>query len=230
MSLFETFTNETGELSNALLSDAKFTIWRSSQSSPLTLNRGTHYGAVYDGELTFDCHSGRFTLRPGMVFCIPGSLRIEGDGHAFGITAQECNGFFQISGPVEETGRLRYIDGCTDSLIISPMRKGEPCLNHLHFPSQIDQSKHTHPSFRAGLILAGQGTCRLQGRDVDLRPGLIFHLPADVIHGFKTTTNSMDVIAFHPDSDFGPIDDDHPMINRTIVDGVSAREISSIQT
>jgi len=25
------------------------------------------------------------------------------------------------------------------------------------------------------------------------------------------------VIAWHPDSDFGPRDDDHPMINRTLI-------------
>jgi len=28
--------------------------------------------------------------------------------------------FFHLGGPVEETGRLRYIDGCTDSLLIRP--------------------------------------------------------------------------------------------------------------
>jgi len=40
----------------------------------------------------------------------------------------------------------------------------------------------------------------------------------------------MDVIAFHPDSDFGATDIDHPMINRTIVDGVSANQIEEIRT
>jgi hypothetical protein len=40
----------------------------------------------------------------------------------------------------------------------------------------------------------------------------------------------MDVIAWHPDSDFGPEDDDHPMVNRTIVDGVSAAKIADIRT
>jgi hypothetical protein len=40
----------------------------------------------------------------------------------------------------------------------------------------------------------------------------------------------MDVIAFHPDSDFGPEDENHPMINRTIVNGVSANAIDEIKT
>ena len=40
----------------------------------------------------------------------------------------------------------------------------------------------------------------------------------------------MDVIAYHPDSDFGPQDEDHPMINRTIVDGVQASRIKDIHS
>jgi hypothetical protein len=40
----------------------------------------------------------------------------------------------------------------------------------------------------------------------------------------------MRVVAYHPDSDFGPQDEDHPMINRTIVDGVSASKIDAIRT
>ena len=39
----------------------------------------------------------------------------------------------------------------------------------------------------------------------------------------------MCVIAYHPDSDFGPTDDDHPMVNRTIVDGVPVNQ-SNIRT
>ena len=49
-------------------------------------------------------------------------------------------------------------------------------------------------------------------------------------HSFDTKDKSMDVIAFHPDSDFGATDVVHPMINRTIVDGVSASAIDKIRT
>ena len=50
-------------------------------------------------------------------------------------------------------------------------------------------------------------------------------------HSFMTPeTNGMDVIAFHPDSDFGATDINHPMINRTIVDGVSANMLEDIRT
>jgi hypothetical protein len=33
-----------------------------------------------------------------------------------------------------------------------------------------------------------------------------------------TEDSHLDVIAYHPDTDFGPTDDNHPMINRTWFD------------
>ena len=47
---------------------------------------------------------------------------------------------FQVGGPIEAMGRLRYIDGCTDSLLIPPWRRGEACLNHLHIPPGVEQT------------------------------------------------------------------------------------------
>lgn len=55
-------------------------------------------------------------------------------------------------------------------------------------------------------------------------------IPTDGQHSFFTDDSEMDVIAYHPDSDTGPTHDDHPMINRTIVDGVSAANIQEIRT
>ena len=50
-------------------------------------------------------------------------------------------------------------------------------------------------------------------------------------HAFETPEGSeLDVVAFHPDSDFGPAPKDHPMVNRTIVDGVSASQLDGIRT
>ena len=46
----------------------------------------------------------------------------------------------------------------------------------------------------------------------------------------RQAADEMDVVAFHPDSDTGPQPDDHPMVNRTIVDGVSATNIAAIRT
>jgi hypothetical protein len=152
---------------------------------------------------------------------------------------------FNIGGPIEAQGRLKYIDGCTDSLLIPPVKFGDPCLNHLHFPTHIDQTMHTHPSIRVGLVVKGNGDCVTPFGNIPLFPGQIFIIHPETgqksfgkdgelyLHGshcFRTLEQTMDVIAYHPDSDFGPKDEEHPMINRTIVDGVSAKHIKEIQT
>lgn len=141
---------------------------------------------------------------------------------------------FMMGGPIEEKGRLKYIDGCTDSLIIPPWKFGEGCLNHLHFPKNIKQTMHTHPSDRIGMVTRGRGECVAMNNGVQetipLETGMIFCIHTDGVHKFNTYESSMDVIAFHPDSDFGPEDQFHPMINRTIVNGISASKIDEIRT
>jgi len=136
----------------------------------------------------------------------------------------------QVVGPVETTGRLKYIDGCTDTLLISPLKKGEACLNHLHFPQGIQQTMHTHPSVRIGTVWSGEGICYTDKGQHKLQPGVGWYLPVNGQHCFHTSDSHMDVIAWHPDTDTGPQDENHPMINRTYVNDVSARLIDSIRT
>ena len=179
-----------------------------------------------------------YSLHPGMYACVPsGSHMIGGEG----IVIERLNykGMFQIGGPVENWGRLKYIDGCTDSLLVPPVKFGDACLNALFFPENINQTQHTHPSMRVGMVTKGKGYCMLppdndktKERDcIPLVPGLVFIIHEDGLHSFKTESGEgMTVIAYHPDSDFGPQDEKHPMINRTIVDGVSASELKDIQT
>jgi len=127
-------------------------------------------------------------------------------------------------------GGAYFIDGCTDTLLVAPVRKGDPCLNHLHFPKSITQTQHTHPSVRTGIVYRGEGECVVKEGKVPLVTGYAFIVKTNTAHSFNTLSESMDVIAFHPDSDTGMTDDDHPMINRTIVDGVSAKYIDEIRT
>ena len=51
-----------------------------------------------------------------------------------------------------------------------------------------------------------------------------FHLPKNAVHRFETKRCQI-----FPESDFG-LHDFHPMINKTLVDGTSARHIESIRT
>jgi quercetin dioxygenase-like cupin family protein len=122
-------------------------------------------------------------------------------------------------GWVEETGRLSYIDGCSDSLLVYPARLGDASLNLLYFPPGIDQTFHRHPSIRLGCVISGHGFSEVgEANSVELTNlsnGDSFGLIAQERHRFKTTESSMTVIAFHPDGDWGPTDHNHSMLNRT---------------
>src|SRR5262245_47420717 len=107
---------------------------------PLALSEnGTHFGFVYAGPAVLRCSAGIFPLKSGMYFAVPGELCIE-QGCGMIISQLGFHGLFQLGGPVEDVGRLRYIDGCTDSLLISPVIRGDPCLNLLHLPPNTRQS------------------------------------------------------------------------------------------
>lgn len=190
----------------------------------------SHYGFVQEGIATLITKNGMMNLFKGMYFSIKGSFKVIG-GKGIVMTRKDHQCFFHLGGPVESTGRLKYIDGCTDSLLIPPIKMGDPCLNLLCFPEGIDQTEHTHPSDRIGVVYSGYGECVTPEGIIDLSPGMIFRIVADGLHKFRTLKGSpMSVIAYHPDSDFGPTDTIHPMINRTIVNGVSASFLDDIRT
>jgi hypothetical protein len=216
----------------------------------------SYFVFVYQGEAGLTLPTGLQALLPkDTYFSTHGFYKLAGSYKAIVIEVISDSGYYgqtgytaytSIGGTVEEKGRLKYIDGCTDSLLISPVKKGDPCLNHLHFPREITQTPHTHPTHRFGIVIRGDGECVTPFGNLPLVEGCVFvikeydgvgmHVGLDGslyeagTHKFNTYGNSMDVIAFHPDSDFGPEDEFHPMINRTIVHGVSAANIESIRT
>lgn len=189
----------------------------------------THFGIVLDGTATIRTSDRNYEVGQHQYFAVPGPCSIVG-GRGLVCSRSAWRGFFCLGGPAERNGRLRYIDGCSDSLLISPVLKGDPCLNLLRIPRGIDQTAHTHPSHRIGLIVAGHGLCRTNGETLELRAGCFFVLPADCLHSFHTPDDELRIIVYHPDSDFGPSDDNHPMLNRTIVDGTSASRLDHIRT
>src|SRR5262249_24436403 len=113
-----------------------------------------------------------------------------------------------------------YIDGCSDTLLVAPPLKGDPCFNLLHFPPKIMQTKHTHPSVRAGYIHEGRGRCWTANGCEPLLPGSMFLLFPDAIHAFETEESEMRLTFSHPDPDLGRTQEEHPMLNRTIVNGL----------
>lgn len=190
----------------------------------------TSYVMVADGEVVLNRDDARVLLSRGMFAVVPGPFDVYGDGEGLIITRLGYRGLFQLGGPIEQYGRLKYIDGCSDSLLVCPPVIGEPCLNHLHLPAGTNQTQHTHPSSRIGIIMRGQGRCITPNATYDLHGGMGWFIPTGCEHSFHTFDESLDVIAWHPDSDFGPQHDNHPMINRTYVDQVSARHIDAIRT
>jgi quercetin dioxygenase-like cupin family protein len=50
-----------------------------------------------------------------------------------------------------------------------------------------------------------------------LDPGVVWIIEKDTKHFFETKDESLTIVAFHPDSDWGPTDEIHPMLNRTII-------------
>ncbi len=192
-------------------------VWGWAEES-LTLPFGaTAYGMVTVGQTVLrDAETGPFGLGAGMFFVLPDGGVVHG-GRGLAITVPGYRGLRQIGGPLETAGRLRYIDGCSDTLLICPPRLGDPCLNHLHIPPHTDQTPHTHPSARIGVILRGTGECRTPDGVYPLQPGMGWYIPTGSLHSFFTRDEALDVVAWHPDSDFGPRDDDHPMINRTVI-------------
>ena len=121
-----------------------------------------------------------------------------------------------LIGQTETKGRLSYIDGCSDSLLVYPPRLGDASLNFLYFPKGINQSYHTHPSIRIGCVISGRG---ISDTDIPnlLTEGVHFCLEEQELHRFRTEDSEMRIIAFHPDGDWGPTDENHTMINRTYV-------------
>jgi hypothetical protein len=183
---------------------------------------GTCFGFVAAGAATIgDAHS-ETRLSKGQWFCMPKGCQISALDPDTRVVISQKTGFTGLrafGGPIEPLGRLKYIDRCSDTLLAPPPLLGDPCLNHLHFPLGIEQTEHTHPSVRCGVVAGGSGWCETPYGESAREPGLAFLIPTDGRHRFVTDTEPMDVIAYHPDTDWGPTDEEHPMVNRTLVGG-----------
>jgi quercetin dioxygenase-like cupin family protein len=191
-------------------------------STAFDRSTSTTFGFVVSGRATVRAEGVAATLEPGGFFSVPGSFTLDVTGGK--LVCVERVGFRGLLslGRIEETGRLAYIDGCSDTVLCMPPRLGDPVLNHLHFPPGVTQTLHSHPSIRLGVVARGSGQAYgpversgKPGWEKPLVAGAVFLLPAHEAHAFRTQESSMDIIAYHPDSDWGPTDGVHPMINRT---------------
>ena len=197
--------------------DPQRTLVRAWHDSELRLDaQGTHFAYALQGNSVLHTAAGHFPLVQGMYASLLQGV-VQGRGSGLVVSRLGVQGMFQLGGPIEPEGRLRYIDGCTDSLLIAPPLCGDPCLNHLHIPAGTRQTRHTHPSVRVGVIARGGGRCVTPEREYALRTGLVFVIAPGAPHSFFTDDEALDVVVYHPDSDTGPSHENHPMINRTFL-------------
>jgi hypothetical protein len=216
------------------LPDAR--LWGIDDGALVLGEDSTQFVFCLDGALSVRQSSGwPHVVCSGMYAAVPGKCEIKpvGANLSRGIVISRPGwlGMFSIGGPLEERGRLRYIDGCTDSLLVPPVRMGDPCFNGLWFPMGTKQTSHTHPSVRIGMVVRGRGRCVTPWGVHELRPGMVFVIHAEGEHRFETGPDAgLTVVAWHPDSDCGPTDQEHPMVRRTMVGGVSAAVLPEIQT
>ena len=101
----------------------------------------TLYGYIMSGEVSFP--NGSVAVE-GQYFCFwtgkGESIKTTGEVYIFcrvGYKGQNT-----IGGPLESSGRLVYIDQCSDSLLIYPPRMGDPSLNLLDRKSTRLNSSH----------------------------------------------------------------------------------------
>jgi len=184
-------------------------------------DNGACFGFVASGSVCLQDEQINWSLNAGQWFSVPTGFLLNLT-ELSRVVVSQCLGYqgiYAMGGPIEAQGRLRYIDGCSDTLLCAPPLLGDPCLNHLHFPASIQQTPHTHPSLRAGIIAKGQGVCVANQQTIPLSTGGLFYIAKNTEHCFITDTSTMDVIAYHPDSDWGPTHQSHPMVNRTLVEG-----------
>lgn len=187
----------------------------------------SYYGYVVEGTAHLHARGLDITASVGAYFSMPGATKLRADGITVVIErfGYRC---LPLVGSIEEQGRLAYIDGCSDTILVAPARLGDPVLNLLHFPSGVRQTVHSHPSIRLGVVARGEGFAfgpksgsGSGGGEwrIALKPGGMFLLPAHQAHAFSTAESgsSLDIIAYHPDSDWGPTDGIHPMLNRTYI-------------
>jgi len=166
---------------------------------------------ICDGEIRGDSISGKGKISASLNQ----GFEVEGKGVIIELLGFNMNEEILTLLNTLSPGNLSYIDGCSNSCVIPAPRDGDPCLNYLFFPPEINQTFHTHPSVRIGMVLSGQGFADVNDQIYELSSGTIFILDRFSKHRFRTQDHSMSLVAFHPDSEDGPRDESNPMITRT---------------
>lgn len=206
-------------------------IFKKLTTSHQVIERNFLVATPFSGEIVSETPTTKFFVVVGEAFTnnlygkgvVAGSannaIKLKGNGVVI-----ETPGFRSLTHNISTIdpavpGDLSYIDGCSNTNLVSAGRNGDPCLNYLYFPPGIEQTFHTHPSVRVGIVLSGSGTAWIKKLDgiekIPLAVGDVFILDRFGEHRFSTDNDHLSLIAFHPDSEDGPRDELNPMKTRT---------------
>jgi hypothetical protein len=166
------------------------------------------------GQVTTFQHTGLLLEDKIIAGSFSNIVKLNGCGfYVLNDISQEYNRFSIPN--VSKPGSLKYIDGCSNTELISPVLLGLPSVNYLHVPSNTTQTAHIHKSARIGWVADGHGSAVTDIGEHQLSKNTMFILPAYENHYFKTVDHSLSIIVFHPDSDLGPTDENNNMKVRT---------------
>jgi len=197
----------------------KLTKIESNESKKMDKTSGTYYVLTRNADLIGDnvkfenvngafCFNHHFTVRCGHQ---SSAVIIE----YLGLHLEESRYYVQQDLGI---GNLSYMDGGTNTTAVNPGRLGDPVVNYVHFPANMYQTLHTHPSHRIGMILKGNGKIELDNEEYfDVNEGEVFFMQRNVLHNFITEDEPVVLYVFAPDSGTGPTDEINPLKIRTYV-------------
>jgi len=175
---------------------------------------GTDYvliknGSFIQNKITFIDTNG--------AYCVNSPYTVSGEGIVIsfpGLRLLESKYYVQNN---LDLGNLTYIDGGTNTTAIGPGRLGDPVVNYVHFPANMYQTLHTHPSHRIGMIIKGRGKVELDNEIYEVIEGETFFMRRNELHNFITEDSEVILYVFAPDSGTGPTDEINPLKIRTYI-------------
>jgi mannose-6-phosphate isomerase-like protein (cupin superfamily) len=127
---------------------------------------------------------------------------------------------FDRSAEINDWTTLPYINGCSTTQLLTPIRKGDPTFQLLRLPPHTsEQQHHIHSTARIVYVQSGRGYSVIgasgKHETIDLTPGTIILLDKMVPHHFVTEDEPLVVLPLHIYSSIGQSEWDHPMFNGT---------------
>jgi len=115
---------------------------------------------------------------------------------------------------------LPYVNGCSTTQLLPPIRKGDPTFQLLRIPPfSSEQAHHIHSTARIVYVYKGRGksVIGMEGKmtELELEEGQVLILDKMVPHHFVTEDEPLVVIPLHIFSSTGKDEYDHPMFNGT---------------